>query len=71
MQAYITRRALGLSELRWAAQSEEARRSALDRALWVPPNMKALREAEARREGKAARKAARARVGDISNLIDD
>jgi hypothetical protein len=33
--------------------------------------MRAFREAEAKREGKAARRAARARIGDISNLIDD
>jgi len=30
-----------------------------------------FREAETKREGKAARRAARARIGDISNLIDD
>lgn len=70
-QAYLTRRVLGLSERRWDAQSEDARRWALNQALWVPANARAFREAEARREGKAARKAARARIGDISNLIDD
>ncbi|KAK9845260.1 hypothetical protein WJX81_001560 [Elliptochloris bilobata] len=70
-QAYLTRRALGLSERRWAAQLEEARRWALNQALWVPANARVFREADARREGKAARKAARARIGDISNLIDD
>ncbi len=71
MQAYITRRALGLSERRWDAQPEDARRWALERALWEPANMRMSRKAETKREGKAARRAARARIGDISNLIDD